>query len=55
MIFVFLSYLVALHVLAGTPKIPTLTQGAQDFHKKGEMTMFEAIRNKTKQNRNTRL
>lgn len=36
----FLSYLVALNVLAGTLKRPTLTQGAQDFQQKGEMMTF---------------
>lgn len=34
----FLNYFVAFHLLAGTLKRPTLTQGAQDFQKKGETT-----------------
>lgn len=42
MIYDFLNYFVALHMLAGTLKRPALTQGAQDFQKKGERVTFEA-------------
>lgn len=40
----FLNYLVALHILAAAMRSPTLTEGDQDFQRKGEKMTFEALR-----------